>query len=1121
VSVIPRLTTPIIDEEFNYTSAGEAAAGGWLLSMPNATSVPELVQYPSSFGFGVVPGSLRICTSRPQEFLDTAVPGQNAPVLAVNSLPLTGDFTLETRFTIVQPRLTDEARAHGIIITTPAAISEGRATGVTIDANTPYLAVGSYQVDRYATVLRLPGRSPVVREYDTGVFGAPTVAVRIVKRGAYFFTYLRITENGPWSFHDWVKAPELAATSDAPVVAGIFARSWGPTNTTTCTRYKDVDYHYFRAYRHEGESGTYTNVLDAGRRADWQSVSLDVMSSQGVKYQLRTGNLLKDSTLIDAGPFVGPDGTSQTWFTDMDSQTVPNPIDKRFLEYRLSLTSLLPTPDGTDAPNLPPAVRGITAVYQPTGMAVAWASDFDEGAGTLAVEANGGGLGPPRQVVFEDSFDGQMDGGWSLDPGYAAIDPNVAASATVGENPTALRMRAGYPQALDAGAADAGGVKLLRNLPAGLDDFEVETQVSTETQQGRSAGLLVWQDKDNFIALTASRPNIGVWEIGVQDTVVLNDLARTTEFKSYGCNTVQLRIARHGQVYTLAAREPSSPSWRVLRTINTTGLATGSTNFAPTRFGLLVTSADLADTSVAVADFDYFRVSTFPGTGERDIPILLPPGNRVDVVTLQGGSLSAANAQWQVRNPEGAFVGPDGTSDSWFTVDEPRLPSSLDGMTETFVRLRLNPFTTAGIPYAHAVGIQYTYGRTRVARDTNRSDFEAASFANGSDVSSVPGVVVGSYSYGAVERNNLDYPDNDLTGKPLSFSNTPAGHSSFSFTEAPGYARLLVGRPEDPANNGRAFLYRTARVSSDWEVETTLHMPNGRSDKRHVGLAVIAHNPNGTPPDGNLNLANLLLFGPLTDTAAGYESGLGLRTTTFGVTTLTAANGYTGDTFMLRVRKVGTTFTASWRPDALSPWRVFATLKHTGLNLAYMGLLGISESGPPEDVSAADFDYLTFSILGTISNMESRPLDLGASGLVPFLSTMGGNSSTIQFQFRGADTAEGLSAERFVGPDGLTTSTYGATFAGAITGVQGRRFVQYRVTMPLNAMLNDVGIIGIPPEDTPYTRDEALTALRVAAGLLAGAGGQMPRHDIAAPFGVIDIVDALRITRRVTGYERY
>lgn len=1121
MSVIPRLTTPIIEEEFNYTSADEAAAGGWLLSMPNTAAVPELVQYPSSFGFGVVPGALRICTSRPQEFLDTAVPGQNTPVLAINSLPLTGDFTLETRFTIVQPRLTDEARAHGIIITTPAAISEGRATGVTIDANTAYLAVGSYQVDRYATVLRIPGRSPVVREYDTGVFGAPTVAVRIVKRGAYFYTYLRITESGPWTFHNWVKAPELAATPDAPVVAGIFARSWGPTNTTTCTRYKDVDYHYFRAWRHEGDTGTYSNVLDAGRRADWQSVSLDVMSAQGVSYQLRTGNLLKDGTLIDAGPFVGPDGTSQTWFTDMSSQTVPNPIDKRFLEYKLSLTALLPAPDGTDAPNLPPAVREIAAVYQPHGMAVAWVSEFEQGTGTLDIEAGGGGLGPPRRTVFEDSFDGQMDGAWFLDPGYASVDPNVAASVTVGENPTALRMRAGYPQALDAGGTDSGGVKLLRDLPANPDDFELETQVTTETQQGRSAGLLVWQDKDNFVALTASRPHLGVWEIGVQDTIVLNDAARTATLKSYGCNTVQLRIARHGQVYTFAAREPSSPSWRVLRTFSTRGLATGGADFTPTAIGLIATSADLADTSVAVSDFEYFRVSTFAGAGERDIPIQLPSGNRVDVVVLQGANIATANARWQVRNPEGVFVGPDQTPDSWFTVDEPRLPAGLDGMTETVVRLQLSADTPAGVPYVHAVGIQYTVGRTRVARDTNRSDFQAAAFANGADTTSVPGVVVGGYSYGTVERNTLDYADNDLTGKPLTFSNTPAGHSSFSFTEAPGSARLLVGRPEDPANNGRAFLYRSARVTSDWEVDTTLRLLNGRLEKRQVGLGIIAHSPYGSSPDTNLNLANLLLFGPVTDSEAGYPTGLGLRKTLFGVTTLTASNGYTGDTFMLRVRKVGTTFTASWRPDAQSPWTVFATVTHTGLNLAYVGFLGISESGPPEDVWAVDFNDLTFSILGTVSTLESRPLDLGTSGLVPFLSTLGGNSSTIQFQFRGADSPSGLSAERFVGPDGLTSSTYGATFAGAITGLQGRRFVQYRVTMPLNATLSDVGIIGIPPEDTPYTRDEALTALRVAAGLLTGAGGQMPRHDIAAPFGTIDIVDALRITRRVTGYERY
>ncbi|MFA6076442.1 MAG: fibronectin type III domain-containing protein, partial [Negativicutes bacterium] len=146
-------------------------------------------------------------------------------------------------------------------------------------------------------------------------------------------------------------------------------------NTTVTPSLSDVTFNYDQY----NPSGTIVSSLyDSG---DSQNVFSDVRwtgSSSTVatfSFQIRTG---ASSSTILTNPWVGPDGTANTWFTTAGGSTMPasvkDSVADRFFQYRARFDSL----DGSAAPvlnsvteiyvvNAPPEVRNVTATQNSDG----------------------------------------------------------------------------------------------------------------------------------------------------------------------------------------------------------------------------------------------------------------------------------------------------------------------------------------------------------------------------------------------------------------------------------------------------------------------------------------------------------------------------------------------------------------------------------------------------------------------------------------------------------------------------------------------------------------------------------------------------------------------------------
>jgi hypothetical protein len=1144
VGIVPKPGTVVFNDDFNQTTVSSASAD-YLFRAMNEAEVPNLVTNPSEFLFsgdtpttvgGTAPpaGFLRLRASRPADLWNTGIEGQRSPVLAINRTVLTGDFIAETKLIIQNPRSSNNYRHDGLFIGVPVIGGDNKASDFVLDDTSDYLAAGTFSngaTDMYATTTRMYGGYPT--EFSGGSHPGETCYVRVVKRGSYFYVYMKSGETEPWVFQQWVKYPALA---QAPgLVVGVFAKSFSGATPT----YQDDDFDYLKVTRIASVSGSFTNVFDAGAEVNWQRVAMTTTSKQGTRYQLRAGNALSGGTLTDAGNFVGPDGTSATFFTDEAAQVPPNAAGKRYLEYKLVLDeAAVPLANDIVAPNnLPASVRSITATYQPSGVAAtikSTAEDFGAVSGGIEVQPGGGDLSLARTEVFRDDFStpydfGTMGGdgifsntpnGWLLHAGYTVIDPTVVGDYSTTERPGYFRMKVGWPQDFYGGIL-AGGVKLLRDLPPSVDpgNFEIETEVNVENEQCRMATLLMWMDENNWVGIGVARRFENTYDIGIVEDMVLNAVGQGPALANYGSNTIQLRVSKQGTWVTIAYRDPASnsPSWRVLVSRNTAGAATGGADFVPTKVGLLGKSYGKGDRYVGTPDFNYFRVANLAASGQTDLGLTLPAATRPDAVIAFGDRLTGTNAKAQIKNSAGVYVGPDGTSATYFTVNEPRIPESLAGVTSSGIRLLAGDSPATGVPYLHAIGVQYATGDTRIAHDSNAADFAAGA---GDNISvATPGIVAngGGIGPGPSQIETFDYTDNDLSTKPWEWSNTPSGNSSYSLTENPGYARIFVGFPEDLWGPGsatqkpRICFYKDAPVTGDWEIEMTLDMPMGRDVNRHYGIGVIRVRPEGNDANTRLDLENCLIYGPYHTDGIRFMNAVNNGFSDWG------PGGYIDTYVHLRLRKLGSTFTGYFRANAADPWIETGTATNANLEKAYIGFLGKSWWYANMNPMPADIEEFKFTPLTTGGAFQSRVLDLGVTGLSPRVATMGGNSAGAQVQWRAADTTGALASAPFVGPDG-TVNTY---FAGDYTGVlpaafEGKRYFQYRVLLPVGTQINDISIVGLAAS-TSLTTQDAVNALRIAGGLQMATAADMTRLDVVkdGSAGAIQILDAAWIIRSV------
>ncbi len=1131
VGLMPSLGASVINDEFDYTDTA-AASANYLFLTPNLGEHGELAVNPSQFLFsGDVPavpeavapptGILRLHCSRGQDFYNTGVGGQRSPMMAVNKTILTGDFVVETKFTIQGDRNINNRRFDGLFIGRAASGDESVATDVPLDNDSVYIAVGVSRdgVNRAASRARIyPAIDGWPYNFGSENFPGNTWFMRIVKRGAYFYTYLKDEESAPWVFHMWYKNPLLA---EAPgVVVGVLGVSWGGTDPAAL-QYQDDDFEYLKVNRIGSLSGSYTNVFDAGTPADWQTVSLNTASIQGTKYQLRAGNTLAGGTLTDGGSFAGPDGTSATWFTDDAAQVVPNAAGKRYLEYKLAMDAgSAPSANDTIIPvNLPAFLRSISASWFPAGLSARILSDtadYGADAGGVQTQTGGGDLSLARTQVLRDDFSAaDLDPAYTFDPGYTILDPGVVGDYSLTERPGYLRLKVGYPQDFYGDTIKLGGVKAIREIPQGtnLDNFEIETEVNMEVQQARFAALLMWMGPNDYFGIGIARRFPDFYDLSVIEDSVINNITGDPLVYNYGSNSMQLRVTKQGTVMTLSFRDPNSasPSWRVLLTRDIKGQATGGADFTPIGVGFLGKSYQLADQATVDYDFNYLLVSNLATTGQKDIPVTLPAESHPDSLLAFGDALTASTVKGQVRNAEGTFIGPDGTSNTYFTLNEPKLPATLDGITDTAVRLFFSQAPGAGVPYLHATGIQYASSANRIARDSNKADFTAGSVKIGIDTDTLPGAMMPKLAYGASVTENFT-----ATPSNWAFSNNPPGTSTFSYTDNPGFARVNCTHPTDTWGGGtalekpRCILYNTTPVTGDFELETYVEFPYGRDTDRNQGLTVIQA-MTGTPPDGVLDMTNIIAFGPYRQDAIRMLRGDNNGFADFG------PGGYTDNAYFLRLRKIGNRFTGYVSTDGTNWTEATSyTMAHTMTSM-YIGYFAKTWGGATGS-QAIDYDYFKYSPITMTGTFESRIMDLGVSGLTLFANTLGGNSANATLQFRAADTTGAIVTAPWLGPDGTSATTYPATASTMLTGVSGR-YVQYKAILPPNTTINDVGIFASSTAVAPLTAMDALNALQIAGGLKTAGAADQARLDVeaGASAGKIGIEDAVSIMREVNG----
>jgi hypothetical protein len=394
----------------------------------------------------------------------------------------------------------------------------------------------------------------------------------------------------------------------------------------------------------------------------------------------------------------------------------------------------------------------------------------------------------------------------------------------------------------------------------------------------------------------------------------------------------------------------------------------------------------------------------------------------------------------------------------------------------------------SGAPYLHALGAQYVAPGAALAHDTNAADFAAGTLKSNVDLTTNPGAVAnaGGLQPGPVSVD--DFSSDIIASGAWAWDNptNPSGNSAYSFTENPGWLRIRINKNENlwkgAANKYYVLARRAKHVSGDWEIETYINFPNGRTSGHQMGLGVFQ--------DAN----NLILFGP-SDSSTGAQQMVALRIEN-DATDQRLVGIYAQTAFTLRIRKVGNRFYCYARPDGVADFTLIYTHTSNTIVTPYIGVMGKSFSPATETDFPVDYDSFSYTPLDPNGAFVSRPLDLGQTGLTPWVETLGGNAAAVQILWRAADTEAGLASAAWVGADAAN-----APFAGTYTGLlpnslAGKRFLQYQAVLPQGTSLNDIMLLGLTGVILPLTRDDAMAALRIAGGLVAATPDQVSRYDL-------------------------
>lgn len=224
---------------------------------------------------------------------------------------------------------------------------------------------------------------------------------------------------------------------------------------------------------------------------------------------------------------------------------------------------------------------------------------------------------PTCQTAFSDEFNTTLDPQWSF------VDPNADATQSVAARSGYLRMTA--PTGNDLYPVTNYNAPRLLQRVAG--DFAIETHIEFAPAQGyQGAGLLVWQDDNNFLRLERGNagiesPDVSGIRLDIEQNGVYDAVAPTSQRPTPTTN-FELRLQRNGSRFMGWWREPGQ-AWDYI----------GGTD---TAFNdeLLIGLALISEYGVTqtTADYDYFHI-TCPS-------ILTPPVNLQARVGLNAVLLS-------------------------------------------------------------------------------------------------------------------------------------------------------------------------------------------------------------------------------------------------------------------------------------------------------------------------------------------------------------------------------------------------------------------------------------------------------------------------------------------------
>jgi regulation of enolase protein 1 (concanavalin A-like superfamily) len=205
----------------------------------------------------------------------------------------------------------------------------------------------------------------------------------------------------------------------------------------------------------------------------------------------------------------------------------------------------------------------------------------------------------PCKEAFSDEFDGGMNPNWSLE------DPHNDAQYNATERPSFLRLSVPPcdPSKPCNDLFPGNNFDAPRFVQRINGDFTVMTRLDFDPHyQYQGAGILVWQDENNFLRLERSKGDVANNTSGVhldkREKGGPYTAIPSTELQPTPATQVELRMKRAGDHFTAWWREPGG-IWRLV----------GETDIhlSDTKVGLaLIAQHDVPEPTIAY--YDYFHV---------------------------------------------------------------------------------------------------------------------------------------------------------------------------------------------------------------------------------------------------------------------------------------------------------------------------------------------------------------------------------------------------------------------------------------------------------------------------------------------------------------------------------